>query len=146
MPKAQQVELEVFAAYGPRGPRPKVDCSKDLPLTSQSEAAACDINRIVATFHRTGVLPPLREGGEYVDVSGFTDLREQIDRVRVAREVFETFPALMREKYQNDPAFFWEAITLEENYADAVTLGLAEARSEEASKADSGKSDSAGTP
>lgn len=33
---------------------------EDKSLTRQSEAGACDINRIMATYEKTGVLPEAR--------------------------------------------------------------------------------------
>lgn len=55
-----------------RGPDQRVSLGKSFSgesLTHQSHKDACDINNIVSSFSRTGVLPGSTSPGVYADVS-----------------------------------------------------------------------------
>lgn len=92
--------------------RPVVDCSRDAGMTRQSEAEACDINKIMARFDTTGVLPPnvLRDGAVFADVSDCGDYREALDRVKRADAYFMQLPAAVRAEFANDAAKFLDYV------------------------------------
>lgn len=61
-------------------------------MTAQSHAESCDINRIVAQFHRTGSLPSSHREPQYLDVTGLQgDLTEAYNRSSETIETFEDF-------------------------------------------------------
>lgn len=102
-----------------------------VPLSSsgkgavQSEKDACDINRIMAKYQKTGVVTWLeKREGQYRDVTGL-DFMEAMDTIVKGREMFDELPSSVREKFRNDPALFLDFMhdpnMLEEQYR----MGLA---------------------
>lgn len=102
-------------------------CDPEEGLTRQSEAAACDINRIVRSYVSQGMPLPVRPDAVFADVSQGWDYREAIEKAREVEEYFLGLPADLRAKYRNDPGAFLDGILLPENVEDAVRLGLVEA-------------------
>lgn len=88
-----------------RPPQVVVECTAAEGKTKQSESAAVDVNRIVAQFDRTGVLPQVRPG-QFLDVSAVGDYREALEEVRLAESFFSSLPAAIRTEFANDPAAF----------------------------------------
>lgn len=93
--------------------------------TRQSEAAACDVNLIVAA-HRRGIVPA--HVSSRVASYGFAPaetFRECMERVREAREVFDSLPSATRKFFHNDPGAFVEFAADPANVAKLVELNLA---------------------
>lgn len=111
--------------------RSDVSFEGTISLTKQSEADACDINNIMNTYTKTGVLP-VAEGnplyGDFYDAPTFT---EAMAVVAQANAQFASLPAELRAKFQNDPAQFLAFVDNGENYDELVKMGLVEARPEE---------------
>lgn len=111
--------------------RKRVQKSFDRPTrTQQSFKEECDINKIVARFKKaTGVdlVETLREGIEapYMDVSAVPDYRTAFDIVNRAQSIFEALPAILRKRFDNDPAGFLDFVTNPANKDELVSLGLA---------------------
>lgn len=80
-------------------------CDPKENKTRESEAAECDINRIVARFEKTGELPMVPPGF-FADVSEMGDYRTALDRVRQAEALFLQLPVAFREEMQNDVGEF----------------------------------------
>lgn len=82
-------------------------------LTSQSMAAECDINNIMAKYDSSGVVRVRDEHarGEYSDLSDMPTFHEALNIVSSAREAFADLPASLREKFSNDPAKFLDVIS-----------------------------------
>jgi len=116
--------------------RPVVDCSKDPSRTRQSEAEACDINKIIERFKRTGILPPVAREGFYADVCELGGYREVLDRVQEAELYFMKLPATLRAEFGNDPAAFLDFVA-EATPDELEAHGLVEA----SEKAPSGPAD-----
>ena len=115
-------------AYGERF---RVPFSTDpRSLTHQSEAAACDINAIMAKYEKTGILEHRNTfSGQYGD---FTDLPQDyhasMNAVLEAREMFDTLPAAVRRRFSNGPGVFLDFVADKSNGDELVRMGLAEAR------------------
>lgn len=97
----------------------------DESLTVQSEADEADINKIVARFIKTGVMPvnprtPLNEA-----FLAPLEFREALDGIRKAEEAFMEYPAELRKKFDNDPAKFLEFTSNKDNLEEMYKLGLA---------------------
>lgn len=88
----------------------------------------CNINRIVAKYHRTGVLDHVINPGRYQDVSRLTDYKSAMDFIIESQEAFDSLPAKVRKYFQNDTAQFLEFVDNPENYEQGVQLGLFEPR------------------
>ncbi len=105
-------------------PRPVVLCDPEKGA-KQSFKEECDINTILAR-HRSGafVSHVNANQGRFADVSGISDYREMIDRVRSANAFFMGLPAKVRERFQNDPAEFLDFIADPRNADELSELGL----------------------
>lgn len=91
----------------------------------RSFAQRADINDIVARYRRTGVLDyTSRVQGVFADVSGMGDFRTACDKVVRLREAFESLPAIVRTRFNNDPANMVEFLRNTENREEAIKLGL----------------------
>lgn len=117
-------------------------------LTEQHHAAACDINLIIKKFVKTGVLPdgvvrkPL-----YLDLSQPFEYADALQKVIDADNAFMSLPAVLRERFDNDPEKFLDFATDPANLKEMVDLGLAEEiklhDSKQGVKTDSSASESA---
>lgn len=92
-------------------------------MTKQAFAEESDINVIVERFMKSGVIPEIRMpiSGDFTDVQ---DFRGCMDAVVKARESFDELPAAVRARFQNDPAQFVDFCLVEENWDEAMKLGL----------------------
>ena len=107
--------------------RVKVGLGKFSPsLTKQSEAAGCDLHRILDRYTKTGYLP---SSGEAVfgDFSSVGDYQACLDRVSAAQDAFDGLPATLRRRFGDDPAQLVAFLQDPANRAEAVTLGLIDA-------------------
>lgn len=111
------------------GKGPKVDCSKDKPLTQQSAKDECDINVIIERIKRGADVPSTQtEPPRYADFTQVpTDLRECLEVVRRADDLFMSLDAKVRRRFDNDPALMLDFLNDSKNRAEAVELGLVEA-------------------
>ncbi|WNK14934.1 MAG: internal scaffolding protein [Microvirus sp.] len=94
------------------------------PGARQSEAAECDINRIVSQFAKTGVLPPGFAEGVFADVSEIGDYRAALERVRLAEAEFMRLPPQVRARFENDPLQLVEFAVNPANRPEMEALGL----------------------
>lgn len=111
------------------GKGPRVDCSKDVPITQQSEKADADINVIVERASR-GAIAPVGRGstpmyGDFTEVP--TDLREVLVIARRAEDLFMTLDPFVRRRFNHDPAEMLDFLNDSKNRDEAVKLGLVKA-------------------
>lgn len=105
--------------------RPKEGITFSDESRTQGEfAEECDINRIMARYTRTGVLPSTRSGGTYGDFTGVTDFLDAQNRVLNAQREFDALPSNIRERFRNSPAVLIEFLQDESNRPEAEKLGL----------------------
>src|ERR1041384_3813072 len=83
---------------------------REESLARQSEADQADINKILARFAKSGIVPMQELPGEYVDVSEVGDYREAVERVARMDAYFSQLPAEVRLKFENDPAALLDAV------------------------------------
>lgn len=111
------------------GKGPRVDCSKDKPLTQQSAKDECDINKIIERLKKGADIPNASPNppryGDFTSIP--TDLRECLNVVRQADELFMSMDAHVRRRFDNDPAKMLDFLNDEKNREEAVALGLVEA-------------------
>jgi len=104
---------------------PVTDCTGDKGFTVQADRDEADINKIVARIQRTGQLPPTYRGEPfYGDVSDIGDLQEAMIKVQESNKLFMTFPAEVRERFDNDPVKLVEFLSDDDNRDEALELGL----------------------
>lgn len=118
-------QVEMFSAYNPP-PSVGLECPPEEKKTLESEAAGCDINKIVARYVKDGSLPPFKEG-VFTDVSEVGDYRSALERVRAADALFMTLPPQVRAKFENDTGAFIEFMADPANKDKAVEYGIIEA-------------------
>lgn len=113
--------------YTKRNPPPKLPFREwGKGRTRQSEADACDVNRIVDRYRRTGVIPSDARNALFLDVSSVVDYRDALDRVSRAQEAFMQLPAKVRARFANDPAEFLDFCSDPANREEMKALGLME--------------------
>lgn len=105
-------------------PRPRVFCDPEKGA-KQSFKDDCDINTILRRHRAGAVISHVNENqGRFADVSGISDYRESIERVRAANDFFMGLPALLRARFDNDPAYFLDFIADPLNESDLREWGL----------------------
>lgn len=98
-------------------------------IVQRSFAKDADINELVRRFGLLGRVPePVLDPAYYGDVEDIPDLRTALDRVRDAQERFMALPSKVRARFQNDPAKLSAFVSDEENFDEAVKLGLVKRR------------------
>lgn len=97
----------------------------DVSLTRQEMAADCDINNIMKRYERTGVLDHVsRYQGRYEDVSDASDYQTALAIVADAQAAFQSLPAQIRERFDNDPGSFLEFAQNPDNRPALMDMGL----------------------
>lgn len=116
--------VSIRSAYSPRV-RSALACP-DKVITKQSEAAACDINNIVARWKKSGgALDLSQRVGHFLDVADIPDFQGCHNFVLAARDLFLSLPAELRSRFDNDPGSFLNFASNPANMAEMVKLGLA---------------------
>lgn len=97
----------------------------EASLTDQSHVDSCDVNLIVKQYEKTGLLKNVGDGTlRYGDLTNLPTFQEAQNIVVAAKEAFADLPAKIRDRFQNDPEKLMEFIDNDENYDEAVKLGL----------------------
>lgn len=103
--------------------------------TKQEYKDSCDINKIIKRFMATGELPIARSEPLYADVSQIPDFTTAMNKLMEAQELFDSYPAEVRNRFQNDPGMLFEWATRPENFKEAAQLGIIPRSSENLTKA-----------
>lgn len=94
--------------------------------TKQSMAEACDINRIMRRYLKSGQIDHLsRHGGQYGVASSQT-FHESMNIIRKAEEMFMDLPSDVRKRFHHDPGEFLDFINAVD--ADGAPVNLEEMR------------------
>lgn len=92
----------------------------------QSFRDECNINTIMKRYEKTGLISHAsRYQGDYSDVSGGMDYHDAMNAVLKAREMFQTVPAKIRARFNNDPGEFISFCTDSKNQEELIKMGLA---------------------
>lgn len=103
---------------------PSIDFSGSPSMTQQHFKDECDINSIVSTYQRTGVLPQ-RTDALYGDFSGIpTNPIEAKVVFDEAHDKFMQLPSDFRKLLDNSPAKFLDFIGKEENKEICIKYGI----------------------
>jgi len=94
-------------------------------LAKQSFAEEADINTIVRRFNLTGELPKNVEVPEYADFEEIYDYHSAMNVIAKAHESFDSMPANVRARFQNDTGAFVDFCNDPKNINEMVDLGLA---------------------
>jgi len=97
--------------------------------TQQHFRDSVDVNKILKNYDRTGQITHLaKTQPRYGDFSSGMTYHEAYDQVLAAQDSFDRLPAELRLRMGNDPGILLEFIHDEENFEEAVKLGLVEDR------------------
>lgn len=99
-------------------------------LTKQSFAEETDINVIVNRFMKTGYLPTAINMPTYGDFADAPDYHTALNLIQAAEEAFYDLPAELRARFENDPGQLMAFLEDPANQAEAVELGVAQAKPE----------------
>lgn len=85
-------------------------------ITVQSAKAECDINNIVNTYKKTGIITHINNSRPmYLSLPSETDYQLALNTIIEGQNAFDALPALVRDKFNNDPAIFLSALEDEKN-------------------------------
>lgn len=96
----------------------------DESRADQGAKEECDINTIVRRFGVTGQLPIGVRMPEYADFVDAADYQTSLNAIAKARESFDSMPAAVRDRFQNDPNRFVDFCADERNRPEALRMGL----------------------
>ena len=102
--------------------------SDEDSMTQQSFKDECDINTILRRFAVTGELPDNVRVPQYQEFEEVFDFHSAMNVVRASNEAFAAMPADVRERFSNDPARFIAFTMDENNYDEALKLGIVNPR------------------
>lgn len=101
----------------------------DKSLTQQQFKDSSDINVLFGKYLETGEMPQI-EGMQYGDFTGIYDFQTAMNAVRAAEESFQTLPARIKNRFDNNPQKLVEFINDPENLEEARFLKLVNPASE----------------
>ena len=96
----------------------------DEILTKQCFAEECDINNIVNRFQRNGSFPLSDVRGVYGDFSEIGTYQDALIKIQEADEMFDSLPAQVRARFDNDTAKFLEFVDEPTNVSEMLKMGL----------------------
>ncbi len=93
--------------------------------THQSFADDADINTILGKWRNHDITPVINPGTPvYEDFSNATDYLAALNAVQHANDLFDSMPARVRKRCDNDPAKLIEFLENPANEQEAIDLGL----------------------
>lgn len=105
--------------------------NKSPSMALQQFKDESDINNLVARYNRTGAFYNALDCAgrvarmpEFGDFSALGDFREQQDKILQVYDCFQNLPAKIRERFNNNPAFFVEFVGNEKNFDACVEMGI----------------------
>lgn len=97
-------------------------------MTKQSFVDECDINNILREYSVSGQLRHISQRAElgmYADLPDQTDFQTALNIVLEGQQAFDTLPAKVRNRFNNNPAEFLEFMADPANQDEIISLGLA---------------------
>ena len=93
-------------------------------MTEQHHTDSCDINKILAQFMETGIMPQTKANTQYADVSevNFQDMQNTL---ATAKTLFEELPEQVKEKFNNEMHTFLHFAENPDNLQEMEEMGLA---------------------
>lgn len=105
--------------------RKKVKTINNEPTrTQQHQASQVDIKSIMARARLTGQMPTPSSKLYYGDFTQVGSYQECLNKVIDAQNAFNTLPAKIRDRFQNDPQQLLSFLNDPKNDKEAAQLGL----------------------
>ena len=105
--------------------RPTVTMNTEPTMTKQSLAEELDVNRIIKRYQDTGHLQKASEFEGLYGEFGSLDLREAIEKVEKANELFMEVPSKIRAQFENDAGAWIDFVTNPDNIEQVRAWGMA---------------------
>ena len=93
-------------------------------LTEQHHTDTCDINKILAQFMETGIMPQTKANPQYADVSE-VDFSQMQNQLATAKTLFEELPEQVKARFNNEMHTFLHFAENPDNLPELVDMGLA---------------------
>ena len=93
-------------------------------LTEQHHTDTCDINKILAQFMETGIMPQTNANPQYGDVST-VDFTQMQNTLANAKTLFEELPELVKDHFNNEMHSFLNFAENPDNLPQMEEWGLA---------------------
>lgn len=94
-------------------------------MTKQAHKDECDINRILKQYSKTGIINHIRQGEPvFADLPDPLDFQEALSVVSSAQAAFSELPALVRARFDNNPAALLEALNDPAMWPELRELGI----------------------
>lgn len=96
-------------------------------MTNEADRDGTDLNILIRrmTTQEIRERPPVNPAA-YGDATHVFDLQDMLDQTAKARDLFMRLPATVRAKFDNAPAKLYDYLRNEDNYDEAVKLGILE--------------------
>jgi len=107
--------------------KPRVNFTNQKSMTNQADMDSADINKIMAKYEKTGVLIDqlgIERKPSYGDFSEVPSYHEALSAVRRIEVAFNTQPAYIRNRFNNDPQELMSFLEDPNNRAEAIKLGI----------------------
>lgn len=123
--KPSEELIQIRSAFSPKIVV-SLKCDPEKDLADQSQAADCDINRIMAQYDKTGVdrFADRLAQAQYGDATGL-DYVDAMNTIANANSLFAGMPAKIRAEFDNSPQKFLTFMEDPDNTAKMVSMGLA---------------------
>lgn len=94
-------------------------------LAQQHFKDECDVNNILRKYEATGLVTHVANGTpSYGDFSSVLEFQQAQNILIEAQDAFDSLPASLRKRFDNDPAVMLEFIENPDNREEAEKLGL----------------------
>ena len=94
-------------------------------ITEQHHTDQCDINKILAQFMETGIMPnPKHVNPQYLDVSE-VDFQDMQNTLATAKTLFEELPEQVKDRFNNEMHTFLTFAENPNNLQEMEEMGLA---------------------
>lgn len=94
--------------------------------TKQAFKEECDINRILSSYMRTGIVQGAATPPTYGDLSPI-DYQSALNLIIEAEEAFDSLPSALRKRFDNDPSEYLSFASNPDNRDEMIKLGLLDA-------------------
>lgn len=117
------IKVSFRSAYIPK--RVSIGSGDEPSRTKQSFQSECDINNIMKKYEKTGLIDHVQNiTGQFADCSNVLDYHAAVNFVQDAYDNFMGLPSVVRARFKNDPAQFYDFVNNPANLDEMVELGL----------------------
>lgn len=102
-----------------------LDCSNDPSRAQQNMADETDINKLVAVYAKTGIIPGQDIPAMEFHIDEIVDYQSAMNQLIESQRAFGALPSHIRDYFHNDPGRLLDFLGDPANKPEAIRLGLA---------------------